>query len=113
MYNQNDWAGDPDELFVKGPAENSPPGTTTFSVDDAFSDADDIDPSLEFSSVAIRVDLARAASYSRESEELAVAEESLGVGATGDTRELPARSSSSVCGIPVTLPEPHQSAGIS
>jgi len=113
MYNQRDWAEDDDQT-VKEHVEKSLPGTIPFSFDDAFSETDDIDPNIEFSSVAIRADLARAASYSQEDEELAGAEESPGVGATGDgdIAERPAGPSSSVYGILVTRREPHHSAGI-
>jgi len=111
MHNQHDWAVDDDQDSVKETVEEHLPGATSFSVDDAFSDADDSDPNLEFSSVAIRADLARTASYSRESEELADAEELPDVGVTGGTREPPAGPSSSVCGMPVTPREPHHSAG--
>lgn len=113
MDHQRDWAED-DVQTVKEPVEKSPPGTTPFSFDDAFSDTDDIDPNIEFSSVAIRADLARASSYSQEDEQLASAEESPGVGTTGDgdTAERLAGPSSSVYGILVTRREPHHSAGI-
>ena len=110
MYNQHDWAVDDDQGSIKETVEEYPPGATSFSVDDAFSDADDGDPNLEFSSVAIRADL--AASYSRESEEPVDAGESPDVGATGDTTEPPAGPSSSVCGMPVIPREPHHSTGI-
>ena len=86
---------------VKEPVEESISGTTPFSFDDAFSDTDDIDPNIEFSFAAIRADLARAASSSQEDEHLSDAEESPGVGATGDgdTAERLAGPSSSVYGI--------------
>jgi hypothetical protein len=111
MYNQHDWAADDDQDPIKEPVEEYPPGAASFSVDDAFSDADDSDPNLEFSSLAIRADLVRAASYSRESEELAEAEESPDVGDTGGTRGPPAEPSSSVCACLITPSEPHHSAG--
>ena len=86
---------------IKESVEESLPGTTPFSFDDAFSDTDDIDPNIEFSSVAIRADLAWAASSSREDEQLAGAEESPGVGTTGDgdTADRLAGPSPSVYGI--------------
>jgi hypothetical protein len=102
MHNQHDWAVDDDQDCVKESVEEHSPGATSFSVDDAFSDTDDSDPNLEFSSNAIRADLARAASYSQESEELADAEESPDVGVTGDPRESPTGPCSSVCRMPVT-----------
>lgn len=90
------------------PVENGLPGTTPFSFDDAFSDTDDFGPNLEFSSVAIRADLARAASSSREDDQLASGEESPDVDATGDgdTAERLAGPSTSVYGILVTRREP-------
>ena len=110
MYNQHDWAVDDGQDSVKEPVEKYLPGTTSFSVDDAFSDTDDVGPNLEFSSVAIRADLARAVSYSRESEDFADAEESPDVGDIGDTGEHPAEPSPSVSGIPAIPRDSHHSA---
>jgi len=84
--------------------------TPSFSLDDVFSDDDDMDPSLEFSSVAIRADLARA--VSQEDEGFGDAEEPSDIDATGDIEKPLPGPSSLVCGIPVTLPEPHRSVGI-
>ncbi|KAH9968645.1 rab-GTPase-TBC domain-containing protein [Russula dissimulans] len=68
--------------------------TTSFSLDDAFSDDDDIDPNLEFSSIAIRADLARTISYSQEDEGFRDAEEPPDIDAAGDTEKpLPGPSS--------------------
>jgi hypothetical protein len=86
--------------------------TTSFSLDDAFSDDDDIDPNLEFSSIAIRADLARTISYSQEDEGFRDAEEPPDIDAAGDTEKPLPGPSSLVCGIPVTLREPHCSVGI-
>ncbi|KAH9997748.1 rab-GTPase-TBC domain-containing protein [Russula compacta] len=49
----------------------------SFSLDDAFSDADDIDPSYEFSSIAIRADLARAVSETEQPGDVEDTEEPL------------------------------------
>ena len=76
----------------------------SFSLDDAFSDGDDIDPSYEFSSIAIRADLARAVS---ETEHPGDAEESPNVNGAGDIEEPLSGLSLLVCGFLVTLREPH------
>ena len=102
MYNQHDWAVEDDQSSVKENVEKSPPVTTPFSLDDAFSDADDTDPNYEFSSIAIRADLARAIPSSQGDEELAGAEESPDVGVMGDTSEILPGPSSSVSGVLVT-----------
>ena len=102
MYNQHDWAVEDDQSFVQENVEKSPPVTTPFSLDDAFSDTDDTDPNYEFSSIAIRADLARAIPSSQGDEELAGPEESPDVGAMGDTSEILPGSSSSVSDVLVT-----------
>ncbi|KAI9512492.1 rab-GTPase-TBC domain-containing protein [Russula earlei] len=75
------------------------PKNPSFSLDDAFSDTDDNDPSIEFSSIAIRADLARAVSYSQVNEGLGDAEELPYLDAAGDTTE--------------SLPEPPSDGDIS
>jgi hypothetical protein len=112
MYSQNDWAVEDDQGFVKEPVEKSLPGTTSFSVDDAFSDTDDTEPNYEFSSIIIRADLARAVSSSQDDKEQAGAEDAFDVDAMGDTREVLAGPSSSVCSILVSPREPHHFVGI-
>lgn len=87
MYNQHDWASDQVQDFIQERLEKNPTATTSFSFDDAFSDADDSDPNYAFSSIVIRADLARAVSYSQEGKEVGDAEEPSDVDATGDTRE--------------------------
>ena len=112
MYNhQRDWAEDDDQT-IKEHVEKILPGTIPFSLDDAFSETDDIDPNIEFSSVSIRADLARAASYSQDQELAGVEESGVGPTGDGDTAEHPAGPSSSVCGILVARREPHHSTGI-
>jgi len=92
--------------------EKNSAATPSFSLDDVFSDDDDMDPNLEFSSVAIRADLARAVSYSQVDEGFGDAEEPSDIDATGDIEKPLPGPSSLVCGIPVTLREPHRSVGI-
>jgi hypothetical protein len=87
MHDQQDWAPDHVRDLIQERFEKNPATTTSFSFDDAFSDADDSDPSYAFSSIVIRTELARAVSYSQESEDSGDAEESSGVDATGGTRE--------------------------
>ena len=87
MYNQQDWAPDHVRDLIQERFEKNSATTTSFSFDDAFSEADDSDPNYAFSSIVIRTELARAVSYSQEGEESGDAEESSGVDATGGTRE--------------------------
>ena len=87
MHDQHDWAPDHVRDFIQERFEKSSTATTSFPFDDAFSEADDSDPSYAFSSIVIRADLARAVSHSQEGKEVEGAEESSGVDATGDTKE--------------------------
>ncbi|KAF8482040.1 rab-GTPase-TBC domain-containing protein [Russula ochroleuca] len=87
MYNQQDWAPDHVRDLIQERFEKNSAATTSFSLDDAFSDADDSDPNYAFSSIVIRTELARAVSYSQEGKESGDGEESSGVDATGDTSE--------------------------
>jgi hypothetical protein len=103
MYSQHDWAADDDQVIVQEPVGKTPPGTTPFYLDDAFSDGEDTASNYEFSLTAIRADLARAVSFSQEDQVPRSEEESLDI----DT------APSSVC-IPVTVRgcEPDHLAGI-
>ncbi|KAI0001711.1 hypothetical protein BJV77DRAFT_969311 [Russula vinacea] len=76
MYNQQDWAPDHVRDLIQERFEKNSATTTSFSFDDAFSEADDSDPNYAFSSIVIRTELARAVSYSQEGEESGDAEES-------------------------------------
>src|SRR6266852_3975413 len=62
MYNDQDWAADHVRDIIQERLEKTPAATTSFSFDDAFSDADDGQANYAFSSVVIRADLARAVS---------------------------------------------------
>jgi hypothetical protein len=112
MYDQHDWTPDHVRDIIQERFEKNSAGTTSFSFDDAFSDADDSNPNYAFSSIVIRADLAQAVSSSQEGKELRGAEEPSGADATGDKREPLPRLSLSVFGFVVTLREPHHSAGI-
>jgi TBC1 domain family member 14 len=103
MYNDQDWAPDHVRDIVQERLEKTPATTTSFSFDDAFSDADDSGANYAFSSVVIRADLARAVSYSQEDKEQDGAEESSGADAREDTREPLPGLSVFVFGFPVTL----------
>ena len=88
MYNDQEWATDHVGDIIQERLEKTPSATaTSFSFDDAFSDADDSHASYAFSPVDIRADLARAVSYSQEDKGQDGAEGSSGVDATADTRE--------------------------
>ncbi|KAI0304570.1 rab-GTPase-TBC domain-containing protein [Russula brevipes] len=85
MDHEADWpAAADDQVSV----EKDPAATASFSLDDAFAEEDDIDRNYEFSSTAIRADLARTASYTQDDEESAGAQESLDVDAAGGTMDL-------------------------
>jgi hypothetical protein len=87
MHNEQDWAPNHVRDIIQERLEKTPTTTTSFSLDDAFSDADDSHANYAFSSVVIRADLAQAVSYSQEDKEQDGAEESSGADATEDTRE--------------------------
>jgi hypothetical protein len=75
MDNQHNSAADGDqERIAKPPSES-----TSFDLDDAFSDGEDSEPQYELSLTAIRADLARAVSSSQEDEVPGSAEESLDI----------------------------------
>jgi hypothetical protein len=102
MYNDQDWAPNHVRDIIHERLEKTPATTTPFSLDDAFSDADDSHANYAFSSVVIRSDLARAISYSQQDKEQDGAEESSSTDATEDTRESLPRLSAFVFGFPVT-----------
>ena len=110
MYNEQDWAPNHVRDSIQERLEKTPAATTSFSLDDAFSesDADDSHATYAFSSVVIRADLARTVSYSQADKEQDVAEESSGADATEDTREPLPGLSVFVFGFPVTLRIPNQ-----
>jgi len=110
MYNQQDWAPDHVRDLIQERFEKNSAATTSFSLDDAFSDADDSDPNYVFSSIVIRTELARAVSYSQEGKESGDGEESSGVDATGDTSEPLPGPSLLVFRFRITLRESHHSA---
>jgi TBC1 domain family member 14 len=108
MYNDQDWAPNHVRDIIQERLEKPPATATSFSFDDAFSDADDSGTNYAFSSVVIRADLERAASYSQEDKEQDGTEESFGAVATEDTREPLPVLSVFVFGFPVTLRIPNQ-----
>jgi hypothetical protein len=59
---------DDDQVIVQERVGKPPPESTSFYVDDAFSDSEDVEPHYELSLAAIRADLARAVSFSQEEE---------------------------------------------
>jgi hypothetical protein len=87
MYNDQDRATDHVRDIIQERLEKTSPRTTSFSFDDAFSDADDSHANYAFSPVDIRADLARAVSYSQEDNEQDGTEGSSGADTTEDTRE--------------------------
>ena len=87
MHNEQDWAPENVRDLVQEHFEKNTTTTTSFSFDDAFSDADDGDANYALSSFVIRADLARAISHSQEGKEQEGAGESSGTGATEGTRE--------------------------
>lgn len=87
MHNEQDWAPNHVQDIIQERLDKTPTTTTSFSLDDAFSDVDDSHANYAFSSVVIRADLARAVSYSQEDEEQDGAEETSGADATEDTSE--------------------------
>lgn len=103
MYNDQDWAPDHVRDIIQEHLEKAPATTTSFSFDDAFSDADDSDPNYAFSPVVIRADLARAVSYSQEDKEQGGTEES-----SGDTRDPLPGLSVFVFGFPLPLHIPNR-----
>lgn len=108
MYNDQDWASNHVRDIIQERLEKTPAATTSFSFDDAFSDADDRDANYAFSSVVIRADLARAVSYSQEDKEQDGVEDSSSAYTTEDTREPLPGLSVFVFGFPVTLRIPNQ-----
>lgn len=108
MYNEQDWAPNHVRDIIQERLEKTPATTTSFSLDDAFSDTDDSHATYAFSSVVIRADLARAVSYSQEGKEQDGAEESSGADATEDTRGPLPGLSVFVFGCPVTPRIPNQ-----
>jgi len=107
MYNEQDWAPNHVRDIIQERLK-TPATTTSLSLDDAFSDADDSQANYPFSSVVIRADLARAVSYSQEDKEQDGVEESSGADATEDTRGPLPGLSVFVFGFPVTLRIPNQ-----
>lgn len=105
MYNDQDWAPNHVRDIIQERLEKTPATTTSFSLDDAFSDTDDTHANYAFSSVVIRADL--ALSYSQEDKEQDGAEGSSGADATEDTGEPLPGLSAFVFGFPVTLRIPN------
>ena len=103
MYNDQEWATDHVGDIIQERLEKTSATATSFSFDDAFSDADDSHANYAFSPVDIRADLARAVLYSQEDKEQEGAEESSGAGATEDTRGPLSGQSEFVFGCPETL----------
>ncbi|KAI0274976.1 rab-GTPase-TBC domain-containing protein [Gloeopeniophorella convolvens] len=66
MHSGHDWATDSEQVVVPESVHKSPPPLAPFYLDDAFEDVDDVDASFEFSSAAIRAELARSASSPHE-----------------------------------------------
>ena len=109
MHNeQDDWAPDHVRDIIQERLEKTQATTTSFSFDDAFSEADDSDANYAFSSVVIRADLARAVSYSQEDKEQDGAEESYGADATEDAREPLPGLSVFLFAFPIMLHIPNQ-----
>lgn len=109
MYNeQDDWAPNHVQDIIQERLEKTQATTTSFSFDDAFSEADDSDANYAFSSVVIRADLARAVSYSQEGKEQDGAEEPSGADTTEDARESLPGLSVFLFGFSITLHAPNQ-----
>ncbi|KAH9982797.1 rab-GTPase-TBC domain-containing protein [Lactifluus volemus] len=57
-----------DQVIVQERVGKLPPESTSFYVDDAFSDSEDVEPHYELELATIRADLARAVTFSQEEE---------------------------------------------
>jgi hypothetical protein len=57
-----------DQVIVQERVGKIPPESTSFYVDDAFSDSEDVEPHYELELATIRADLARAVTFSQEEE---------------------------------------------